>query len=165
MSILDPRLWLALMLSHGLLFGAGYWRGDFAGTKSERATWQAKEAQRVTTEQKATLQAIENNTRIEQQQEIDKRKVVNDYQKEIAAIRAAYERTTGRLRISSAVCNSVAATDQADSASRTDATTTSTVELPAQVDGDLRRLARDADEVTATARALQEWVRLNGFSD
>lgn len=162
MSTLDPRLWLALMLSHGLLFGAGYLRGDLAGVKAERATWQVKEAQRVTAEQKATLQAIENNTRIAQQQEIDKRKVINAHQNELAAIRAAYEHPASRLRIPvAAVCNQPAATGQADSASGIDAATAATVELPAQIDDDLRRLARDADEVTATARALQEWARLN----
>ncbi|WP_025918222.1 hypothetical protein [Herminiimonas sp. CN] len=162
MSILDPRLWLALLLSHGLLFGTGYWRGDLVGAKSERATWQAKEAQRVTAEQKATLQAMENNTRLEQQQEIDKRKVINGHQTELAAIRAAYEYPAGRLRIASAVCNSVAAASQADRAGGADATAAAAVELPIEIEHDLRKLARDADEVTATARALQESMRISG---
>lgn len=154
---------IALLVLIGLAFGI-HWHGVNQGKRMERSEWQAKEIRRITAEQKATLQAIENNTRIEQQQEIDKRKVINGYQTEIASIRATHERVAGRLRISSAICNSAAATGQADGASRTDAAAAGTVELPIETERDLRRLARDADEVTATARALQEWARLNGMS-
>lgn len=39
MNLLDPRLWLALLLSHALLFGAGYWRGDLAGSNAVQVKW------------------------------------------------------------------------------------------------------------------------------
>lgn len=152
---------ISLLLMIGLAFGI-HWHGVNQGKRLERSEWQAKDSARITAEQKATLTAIENNTRIAQQQEIDKRKVINAHQAELAAIRAAYERPATRLRITSAVCNQPAAATEADNASRTDAPIAGTVALPESIERDLRKLARDADEVTATARALQEFAKTSG---
>lgn len=155
---------IALLVMIGLAIGI-HWHGVNQGRRLERADWQAKELVRASAEQKAILAAVENNTRIAQQQEIDKRKVINGYQTELAAIRAAANRPAGGLRISRAVCNPPAGTGQTDNSSGTNAAVTGSVELPDQVANDLRKLASDADEVTATARALQEWIRLNGMEN
>jgi Protein of unknown function (DUF2514) len=44
MSILDPRLWLALVLVIAAAFGAGYWRGDKAGQAKVQGLWAAEKA-------------------------------------------------------------------------------------------------------------------------
>lgn len=41
LSILDPRIWLALLISCALSGGFGYWRGDVAGHKAIQAKWDA----------------------------------------------------------------------------------------------------------------------------
>lgn len=165
MKWLNPGIWLAILLAIAAGVGVGYWRGDASGTATERAEWTTKENARITAEQVALFHAVENNTRIAQQQAIDNRKVSNAHQSEIAAVRAAYERPAGRLRITGDVCNQFASSTKTKRSGGSDAATPGTVELPEPIDRDLRRLARDADEVTATARALQEWARLNGFGE
>lgn len=152
---------IALLVLIGLAFGI-HWHGVNQGRRLERADWQAKEITRASTEQKAILAAMENNTRIAQQQEIDKRKVVNAYQTEIATIRAAANHPTGGLYLPRAACNPLAGTSQTDNSGGTDAAIAGAVALPDAITANLRDLARDADEVTATARALQESVRSSG---
>lgn len=152
----------ALLVLIGLAFGV-HWHGVNQGQRLERADWLAKDLDRISSEQKATLKAIENNTRIAQQQEIDKRKVVNDYQKELAAIRIERDRgRTGRLYLPATVCNSVATATKTDDSGGVGAAIAGAVELPEAIERDLRDLVRDADEVTATARAMQESARTSG---
>lgn len=152
----------ALLILIGLGFGI-HWHGVNQGQRLERADWLAKDSARITSEQKATLKAIENNTRIAQQQEIDKRKVINGYQTELAAVRTERDRNrTGSLYLPATVCHSVAAATKTDDPGGADAATAGAVALPGAIAADLRDLARDADEVTVVARALQESVRTSG---
>lgn len=43
-SLLDPRLWGALILALALSFAAGFWKGNTHGTKTVRAEWLAATA-------------------------------------------------------------------------------------------------------------------------
>jgi hypothetical protein len=160
--------WCYALLLFVVLAGAGavyeHETGITKGKAIVQEQWDAAEKQRADAEQKATLKAIENNTRIAQQQEIDNRKVSNAHQSELTAVRAEYERPAGRLRITSTVCDQFAGATKTDRTAGTDEAPAGTVVLPEPIERDLRRLARDADEVTATARALQEWTRKNGFA-
>jgi hypothetical protein len=162
-----PAWCYPLLLLVALAGAGGAYEHETGITKGKaivQEQWDAAEKQRADAEQKATLKAIENNTRIAQQQEIDNRKVSNAHQSELTAVRAEYGRPAGRLRITGAVCDQSAATTETDRAGGADAAPAGTVVLPEPIERDLRRLARDADEVMATARALQEWARLNGFA-
>lgn len=153
---------ITLLLLIGLAFGI-HWHGVNQGEHLERADWLAKENSRITSEQKATFKAIENNTRIAQQQEIDKRRVINGYQTELAAIRTERDRNrTGSLYLPATICHSAATATKTGNSSGADAAITGKIALPDAIAGNLRDLARDADEVTATARALQESVRTSG---
>lgn len=154
---------LIAVIAFLLSLAGSHWYALNMGKRLERTEWQAKDSDRITTEQKATLKAIENNTRIAQQQEIDKRKVINGYQTELAAVRTERDRNrTGSLYLPATVCHGAAAATKADDAGGTDAAPAGTIALPGQVERDLRDLARDADEVAATARALQESARSSG---
>lgn len=164
MNLLSPTLWLVLVLSHGALFGAGYFNGVSDGVKSERVTWQEKEVARIESEQVAMLAAAADSSRIAKLNAENNRKAINENQAEKQAIRTAYERVTHVMRIDAAACNSVAAAGQAGGASGVDAASAGTIALPDKIADDLWYLARDADEVNATARGLQEWIKLNGMT-
>jgi hypothetical protein len=153
---------VGLLLLIGLAFDI-HWRGVNQGQRLERADWQAKDSARIAAGQKATLKAIENNTRIAQQQEIDKRKVINEYQTELAAVRTERDRNrTGSLCLPATICHSAAAATKAGNASGIDAAIAGAVAVPDAHAANLRDLARDADEVAAMARALQESVKTSG---
>lgn len=164
MKWLNPGIWLAILLAIGAASGISYWRGGVNATAAERASWVTKENARITAEQLALFKALEQNERTRQQQEIDNRKVSNAHQAELAAVRAEYERPTGRLRITADVCRDFAVGAETDRATGADASTAGTVALPKPVERDLRSLQREADEVTAAARGLQDWARKNGFA-
>lgn len=157
MNLIPYRI-LPVVLALIALIGAGYVWGHHAATNAASAA----ELVRVSAQEKETLKAVENNTRIAQQQEIDKRKVTNDYLAEIAKVRAAAAHPAGGLYLPATACHPLAAAATSGDAGRTDAATAGTVALPDAITSDLRRLASDADEVTATARALQEAVRTSG---
>lgn len=153
---------IGLLILIGLVFGT-HWHGANQGKRLERSEWQAKDSARITAEQKATLKAIENNTRIAQQQEIDKRKIINDHQKELAAVRAERDRTrTSSLYLPATICSGIAAATKTDNPSGINAAPAGKIALPDAITANLRDLARDADEVTATARSLQEFAKTSG---
>jgi hypothetical protein len=44
LSLLDPRIWLALAIAIALSFGAGFWKGNAHGESTVRAEWQSATA-------------------------------------------------------------------------------------------------------------------------
>jgi hypothetical protein len=44
LSLLDPRIWLAIAIAAALSFGAGFWKGNAHGESTVRAEWQSATA-------------------------------------------------------------------------------------------------------------------------
>jgi hypothetical protein len=55
LSLLDPRIWLAIAIAAALSFGAGFWKGNAHGESTVRAEWQS-----------ATAAANQESRRLEQ---------------------------------------------------------------------------------------------------
>jgi hypothetical protein len=129
------------------LLSVSHYKAYSLGKEREKSGWVASENKRLTD----TAILILNNQKENTEKE---RKVSNAHQIELSAIRNRYEHSNQRLRYTTS--------DKCDSAglpnttAGTDATATRAVELPESITENLRRLARDADEVTATARGLQD---------
>lgn len=123
MNILDPRLWLALLLSHVLLFGAGYWRGDLAGAKAVQAKWDAAKIIQMAAAEKAEAanRATENRLKtqvIEAQNEAQDR--IKKLEVDRAAARAqsaSLHDTIAALRGQLSAATADAARQYADTAS------------------------------------------------
>src|SRR4051812_8719476 len=94
---------ITLTWRHGALilaFLGSYWIAFHLGQKVERSTWYAKENKRLTDTDALILKNQQDNTRIRQADAAKSKEVSNDYEAEIAAIRAQYERN--RVRRTSA---------------------------------------------------------------
>jgi len=143
------------LFTAGLVAGARYEKGQQA--RRDLATQQ--EAGR------ALVRAIDNRDEERQAADLAARKASDGYQKELGALRTARDAALADgLRISATVCTAAtAAAAEAPSTSRPDAAAPGAVTLPAELARNLFDLARRADEVTAQGRALQEWIRSNGF--
>jgi len=152
---------LAAIVCAGLTFIAGL----AGGVKYERG----QEAKRAIVAEQARarvlMRAIEDRDaeRIKADQIV--RKVGEKYASELDQVRAARDAAVG-LRVDAAICrpDDTAAAAQAAGAGKPDAPAPGTVALPESVARHLFDLAKRADEVTAQARALQDWARQNGFA-
>ena len=120
------------------------------GKERERAVWVAAENKRLTD----TAMLILSNQKANVAKE---RKVSNAHQIELSAIRTRYESTNKRLRYTNTTKCDPAGTS--DSTAGTDAAVARIELLPESIAENLRRLASDADEVTAIARGLQEFSK------
>ncbi|GLR26498.1 hypothetical protein [Limnobacter litoralis] len=154
------KIFAALTLCAALL-GLGFWVGQ--GMAQRQAL---KDKNAALSAQKEAILAdqktYEENIRQQMQafaasinQLNEERDAINEkYQKSLAADRAG----TGGLRLPASVCsNSVPAVDE--TTSRADKTSARTIALPERVTEDLRRLAREADEVMAQCRAIQSFSK------
>jgi hypothetical protein len=144
--------------------------GHHQGAKSVQGEWDAAKVVQLAETNKIIA---DNAARVEQLQQAyteTNRKVSNDYQTEKSKIEAERDaaitnssKPTQRLYITAACGKAPASGPKAASISGPDATASSTIALPQQTSDDLFRLAAEADEVVAQAKALQEWIKDNGF--
>lgn len=150
---------------------ATYFGGQYHGAKLERAEWQkeklgmeaAHKAQIVTDfKQYASDVALHQRTA---------RKASEDHEKALAlqdqkhSAETARIRSIGGLRIPT-TCpakSGPAPSGQAAGAGGSDEGTTGTERLPEPIEQGLFDLVGDADKVSEQLRALQGWVRANGF--
>lgn len=156
---LPYRLLAALLLGLALFVG-----GLVTGARYEKGQQARRDlaAQRETG--RALVREIDNRDEARVQADNAARRASDGYQKELAAVRADRDAAVERLRIPATVCTAAtAAAAEAPSTSRPDAAAPGAVTLPAELARNLFDLARRADEVTAQGRALQEWIRSNGF--
>lgn len=161
MMPIQARLAAALFILIALI--GSHWYVFSLGKRVERETWQAKENVRLSDTAKLAIKAAEDNARIQQENEAKARKVTASHENELTAIRTEYKRNTDRLRLPSSICRNITVTAEATSASGSDGTPSASVVLPEEIGRNLRDAAKEADEVTARARGLQDFSRDNGF--
>jgi len=134
------------------------------GVKYEKGIVAKRDLVAAQEQSKAIVSVMEKNDAERLANEAKARKVTKNHAAELETIRAAYAAPIGGLRITANACASLTpASGPAPSASRPDGNPPATVAIPADVERRLFDLARQADEVTAVARGLQEWVKANGF--
>lgn len=155
MNSIGLKIFAALAFCAALL-GLGFWGGQ--GMAQRAALKERNDALKAQKEAMlADQKAYEENIRKQMQafagsinQLNQERDAINEkYQKSLAADRAG----TGRLRLPATVCSNSVPTG-AEASSGADQAATGTIALPERVTEDLRRLAREADEVTAQCRSF-----------
>lgn len=155
--------WCAVVVFLWLVFSAGH----RAGEKAVQADWDASTL-KIAQDQNRMLQ--ENAQKVADLVERQKKTnltVSQDHERALLEIRTKYDadiasaRVSG-LRLPRSVCSSATGA-QATGPSGLDAEASSAVVLPEQTSRDLFDFARQADEVTETARACQNWIRANRF--
>lgn len=168
--ILNPYLWLALIVWTALVACYAHEVGSESGRDAERALWLNQEGAR----KDATITAVvaDSTSRAKQQDHQNQTNVkvstkheaeVQTNRNEYRADRAAADRTGGlRIAIPATVCNHPAATTEGADAFEPDESAATTVRLPREVENDLWSAAEEADALSAQIRAMQEWVRANG---
>lgn len=137
--------------------------GHHTGSQSVQSAWNKETAERKESENKAVFQAIKNNDRIAEQQEIDKQKLKKGYTNEISKINAAYAADRG-LRINANVCAGFTATAKTEGTSGSNAATPRIELLPETYATNIKQLMKEADDLVAGYRAAQAFINDNGFA-
>lgn len=161
---------LAIVISLLVVFIATFYFGHSVGANGERAAWQAERVEMLDARAKAVA-ALVNKYDVERRAAEAKAraataahdKALSDldhhYETDLAAVRRA-----GGLRIPApASCRPAAAAGEATGASGPDEAGAGTVELPERTQERLFGLTLRADQLAEQLRALQGWVRANGF--
>lgn len=149
---------IGLLLCILVSFGT-YSYGEHRGKILERSVWQANELSRKSSEALAVTTRLEENAKTLLKYESIKEDILNEKSNEIKAVHAMYDGyVRGSLRIpKERICGDRPTTEtQVSNSTGTSSAATSTVVLPDEIERDLWQLARKADEVTASCRALQE---------
>jgi len=143
---------LTLIGSHWYAYRAGDRNGTNATLVQTQAEENARQANVIAALDAANAQA---QARV-QQLARDAEKASRDYETEKRAIRAAAERAAGqRVRINAAAfCHPAAGAAESAAPGSNEQAGTGAAFLPESFANDLRRLAADADEVTADLRHL-----------
>ncbi|HVH92509.1 MAG TPA: hypothetical protein VM783_14115 [Candidatus Acidoferrum sp.] len=149
-----------------------YAYGHSIGEKVERASWEQREASRVSGTATAAIQHTgEVIAQVKQDNEIE-RKANEGYETAMAQLAVAQAdnrrlvRINGGLRIDATAC---AGRDQAASSTQTTGTSVSpgsdpgTIALPEQIDADLQDSADEADIILERYRVLRSWCFDQGF--
>lgn len=131
------------------------------GRAEVQASWNADKLQRAESEKSAILARIKNKERADEQYALEKTQMKATYENEITSVRAVAA-TAGRLRISKNICAGFASNVQASSTGGSDAGVTETIVLPEPYAGNLARLMLDADEVVASCRVAQDYLKRTG---
>ena len=151
-----------LLIISGLLLAVGslYSIGKSDGRDEIRALWQASKDKQAYLQAEYTAQEVAKLNK----KEAIKQEIINGYQTEVQTITAKRNSLNG-MRFT-AKCSPTEASKVTDSSTKgVDEGVTSTVVLPEQVAEDLLNLAKEADEVTAMARALQEYVNMQDLTN
>lgn len=161
---------LAITVALLLTFIGTFYFGHSVGASGERAAWMQEkqdmlearatavatlvnkyDAERITNERKAREATAAHD------------KALSDLDHQYAADLAAVRRAGGLRIPAPAACRPAAATGEAAGAGRPDEAGAATVELPERTQERLFDLSRRADQLAEQLRALQAWVRANGF--
>ncbi len=141
------------------VFGFGYLKG--AGHESAKND--AAEAARVKVENAAILQRVADNKVVATRQAAYNEYITDTKNAEIAKIRTDAAAITERMR-KPAFCGGSTATTQAPSPGSSNGGNPPSGLVPEAVAADIRALMIKTEEVTATGRACQAFVRNNGLS-
>ncbi len=150
----------------GALVGAiALFCGGFAGGVRYEAGIAAKrDLARERAQSEAVLAVVAENEAIQKSNEAKARKVSKSHADELATIRAQFNADrAGGLRVTAAVCDAVTFKADTPGSAGTNGAAAGTVVLPESLERNLWQLTREADEVTAKARALQDFIRENGL--
>lgn len=93
MSILDPRILLAVLLAIAASFGAGYWKGEKSGKAEIQAMWTASELKRSEEARQADLE----NRRIENLRQSRVQEATNAQRKRESVLRRTAADTRSEL--------------------------------------------------------------------
>lgn len=164
-----PNPWI--VLAAVLTCVACYFSGSHMGAKAERSTWQHEKLQMQEAHRVAMLDEYKKRDRDRLFNEAKARKATEDHEKALAARDEKYAtdiadlKRRGGLRIPASICAArpAAAAGQAAGASGPDEARSETLQLPERIEDGLLELTKRADGLTEQLRALQGWVRDNGF--
>jgi hypothetical protein len=131
------------------------------GRLEVQAEWDADKLQRAESEKLAILNRINANERANEQHALEKKQMKGTYEKEIASVRAVAA-TAGRLRISTGFCAGFASSVQASGTGGIDAGVATTVVLSEPYAGNIARVMLEADEVVASCRVAQDYLKRTG---
>jgi hypothetical protein len=167
---MNPQALLAGALGATLLAIASFFGGMHLGDQAATARW-GKEKTKLQADQNALLLAEIDKRHADQlANDAKTRKASHDYEDALAAkdrdyaVSLAAVKHAGGLRIPATVCPATAAPGtQAAGASRPDEAGPGTVELPERTQQRLFSLTDRADSLAEQLRALQGWIRDNGF--
>ena len=155
---MSPYAWLAALLVVIATATGLYWKGHVDGFHARDVIAVNDENRRKVAEDKAIADRLRANELRAKKEAADKAKIVKGYENELAQARATHAAAVG-LRVDASVCRGFAGSGESKSASDRNADTPATIALPESIGRNLQDLARQADEVIATCRALQEWVK------
>ena len=167
-----------------LLVVATFFFGQHQGRKLERTTWQAAQLKLEQSHRAEMGKELAARKREREFQQAVARKATERHEQALTDLQAHYDRQladlrrTGGLRIPASVCpaNQPTGAGQAAGASGPDASgagpgqlpqgtagSIPTIALPEPIEQRLTGLTRRGDELAEQLRALQQWVRDNGF--
>lgn len=146
---------IALLLA---VFGWGYWNGF----RHEHRAWEADTAKRNAAESAAIIARQSDNAKIAQQQADTIAAIQKAHDEELDTVRARLA-AAERMR-KPAFCGGSTSPAKAESSPSSNAPDTASGLLPEQVEHDIRALILETEEVAATARACQAFVRDNGMA-
>lgn len=160
---MTPRIVAVIAAGLVVLSGANLVAGHFRaqGRAQVQARWDAEAIQRHVAENAAILNRIKNNERLAEQQALDKQQLKVNYEKELATVRAAAA-IAGRMRVSAGFCAGFTSATQTDGAGRSDSGIAATIALPETYARDIDTLMLEADEIVASCRVAQEYLKKTG---
>ncbi|MFC3110729.1 hypothetical protein ACFOFO_22720, partial [Undibacterium arcticum] len=133
------------------------------GETSMKAEWDADKAERMQADNAAILSRVKNNERVAEQQHIDNANITKVHDEELSTVRTALARSE-RLRIGTALCGGSAGVTQTAGAGSGAATDPGSRVLSTEMDGSVKSLIFEMEEVAATGRSAQAFIRANGMA-
>lgn len=160
---MSPTAWLAAVVIAAVTLGGTHWKAYTMGERSMKAEWDADSLKRANAEKAAVLARVSENQQIFRQQEITNQNITKAHNDELAKVRTDLARSE-RMRIGSSFCPRPATTTQATGAGGSDGTDTTTRVLSESMDRSVKSLILEMEQVAATGRACQSFVRKNGMA-
>ena len=167
---MNPSALLGGLLLAVAAYFVGHYTGDTAGETRERATWQTKEIKQKEAYTTALRAEIAKRTSDQLAHQASARKASTVYETALAAKDETYAakvadlQRRGGMRIPAPACpRTLAATAEATGSGKSHEVAPATVALPEQTQQQLLALTSEADQISEQLRALQGWVRDNGF--
>jgi hypothetical protein len=153
---------------YGVLLGVAVILGaEFHGRHTVQAKWDKAKIEQAAADKAAIDIRTESNRILAKAQAATNERIQSENNAAIVTIETKYasvKHDIARVGLRYTVASNATGAAQANSASRDNATATSTIELPNAITSDLLALAHDADKVVEQARSCQDWVRSNGFA-
>lgn len=140
------------------LFAFGYAKGS----KSVKAQWARADAVRVQAESTAILARVADNAKLETKQAADNAAITKAFNEQISTVSAALA-SARRMRVP-AFCPRSPAPANPESPGSGNAADPESWLLDGSVDRDIKAMMLQTEEVAATGRACQAFVRANGMA-